>query len=181
MLGVIEQLEGIGVKPVAKKKTEGNEAKVKKAEVKASKAKPKKATKAKPNLTLLGRTPPDPEVVLRPKPKKKGSPFEGKTFHITAMEGWGPDYFNAEVQAHVTLGKDGSGRFQFGYVRGWMDYRETTREGRKAVEWSWVGRDHGGGDDMTGRGWATVREDGGLEGRIFIHMGDDSGFAAEVG
>lgn len=61
-----------------------------------------------------------------------------------------------------------------------MDYREITRDGELAVEWSWVGRDHGGGDDTTGRGWAVLREDGGLEGRIFIHMGDDSGFKALV-
>jgi hypothetical protein len=29
-----------------------------------------------------------------------------------------------------------------------------------------------------GRGWAVLEEDGSLRGRIFFHLGDDSGFTA---
>jgi hypothetical protein len=45
------------------------------------------------------------------------------------------------------------------------------------VEFSWDGFDEG--DPATGRGWAVVEEDGSLRGRIFLHLGDDSGFRAE--
>ncbi|MEV6341937.1 hypothetical protein [Actinoplanes sp. NPDC051851] len=31
---------------------------------------------------------------------------------------------------------------------------------------------------VTGRGWAALAEDGTLDGRIFFHLGDDSGFHA---
>ncbi len=31
---------------------------------------------------------------------------------------------------------------------------------------------------MSGRGWATLSSDGSLEGRIFLHLGEKSGFRA---
>jgi hypothetical protein len=34
------------------------------------------------------------------------------------------------------------------------------------------------GDQVSGRGWATLADDGTLEGHLFIHQGDDSGFRA---
>jgi hypothetical protein len=57
-----------------------------------------------------------------------------------------------------------------------MDCRETTRDGRPCVEFTWEGSDEG--DQVTGRGWAALAEDGTLDGRIFFHLGDDSGFHA---
>jgi hypothetical protein len=107
--------------------------------------------------------------------KMPPSPFEG-LWHIVSMETWDEDYFNEEVQAFIELGANGKGHFQFGYVRGYMDWRLTTREGEPAVEWSWEGNDEM--DPAQGRGWAKM-QDGDLHGMIFIHLGDESGFVAK--
>ncbi len=45
-----------------------------------------------------------------------------------------------------------------------------------AVEWTWDGNDEM--DSAQGRGWAVVKDDE-LQGMIFFHCGDDSGFVAK--
>jgi hypothetical protein len=60
-----------------------------------------------------------------------------------------------------------------------MDCREATRDGRPFVEFSWAGSDEG--DQVTGRGWVALAEDGTLDGRILFHLGDDSGFPRGLG
>lgn len=57
-----------------------------------------------------------------------------------------------------------------------MDVRHGHRDGAPFVEFSWDGDDEG--DPTSGRGWAALADDGSIEGRIFIHMGDDSAFGA---
>src|SRR5262245_49650805 len=109
------------------------------------------------------------------KKAKPANPFLG-LWHILSMETWGEDYINEEVQAFVELEEDGTGHFQFGYVRGYVDWRPATREGEPAVEWSWEGNDEM--DPAQGRGWAVLKG-GELHGRIFIHLGDESGFVAK--
>ena len=89
----------------------------------------------------------------KPKPK---SPFLGR-WDIVVMSGWDEDYFNEEVQAFIEFKAKQGGEFQFGYVQGEMDCRLTTRGEEPAVEWTWDGYDSGGGDQMTGRGWAVLR------------------------
>jgi hypothetical protein len=81
-----------------------------------------------------------------------------------------------EVQAFIEFGKDELGEFQFGLVRGDMDYQLTHRDGKPAVEWSWEGNDEM--DPVTGRGWAVLEGDE-LHGIIFIHQGDESDFVAK--
>ena len=54
-----------------------------------------------------------------------------------------------------------------------MDCRETTRDGKPGIEWSWEGNDEM--DPAQGRGWAVVEGDR-LNGMIFIHLGDESEF-----
>lgn len=58
-----------------------------------------------------------------------------------------------------------------------MDCHATPRDSRPGVEFSWEGND--GCDPATGRGWAVQERDGSLRGRIYFHLGDDSGFRAE--
>jgi hypothetical protein len=82
------------------------------------------------------------------------------------------------VQAFIEFENNGTGNFQFGYVSGYMDWRPTTRDGAPSVEWSWEGGDGADGTPLTGRGWAEP-EDEELHGRIFIHLGDESGFVAK--
>jgi hypothetical protein len=54
--------------------------------------------------------------------------------------------------------------------------RDDPRRAALCVEFTWEGSDEG--DQVTGRGWAILAEDGTLNGRIFFHLGDDSGFHA---
>jgi hypothetical protein len=56
------------------------------------------------------------------------------------------------------------------------DCRHEQREGRPHAEFSWEGHDDS--DEAHGRGWATLANDGSLQGRIHFHTGDDSGFRA---
>jgi hypothetical protein len=102
------------------------------------------------------------------------SPFEGR-WHIVSMTQWDEDFINAEVQGFIEFDAKGGGEFQFGYVRGDMNCRQTTRDGEPAVEWTWDGNDEM--DPAQGRGWA-VRKGDELHGMIFFHEGDDSGFVA---
>src|SRR5437879_3756459 len=96
----------------------------------------------------------------KPKPK---SPFEGR-WHIVSMTEWDEDFINAEVDGFIEFDAQGGGQFQFGYVRGDMDCRLTTKDGEPAVEWTWEGNDEM--DPAQGRGWAVLKGDE-LHGRIF--------------
>jgi hypothetical protein len=89
------------------------------------------------------------------------------------MELWAADFIDLDVPGHFTFADEQGGEFQFGMVVGWMDCRYHMERGR--VEFSWEGTDDA--DDASGRGWAELDGDQ-LRGRIFIHMGDDSGFVA---
>ena len=110
----------------------------------------------------------------KPKPV---SPFHGR-WHIVSMTEWDEDYLNEEVQAFIEFEENEKGSFQFGYVRGIMDYREGLRDGQPAAEFSWEGGDGADGTPLTGRGWAKLSDEG-LDGMIFIHQGDESEFEAE--
>ena len=65
--------------------------------------------------------------------KRSESPFVGR-WHIASMDQWDEDYINAEVQGFFEFDAQGGGALQFGYVRGRMDCRLTTRDGEPAVE-----------------------------------------------
>ncbi|HEY7396444.1 MAG TPA: hypothetical protein VH559_16425 [Gemmatimonadaceae bacterium] len=91
------------------------------------------------------------------------------------MELWDKDYLELEGPAHITFDRDRLGSFQFGAVRGWIDYRQVDRNGKPAVEFSWEG--HNDADASCGRGWAIIDGDR-TTGRLFLHNGDDSAFVA---
>ena len=107
--------------------------------------------------------------------KKAPNIFIGN-WRITEMELWDTDYFDMEVLAHIAIRKDLTGEFQFGLVRGQLDGRVETNGDTTRFEFSWSGFDEN--DPMTGRGWLQVIDDQ-AEGRIFIHLGDDSCLKAE--
>lgn len=107
----------------------------------------------------------------------KGEPFVG-TWRIVEMEVWDQDAFDLLGPAHFTFGKDGLGSLQFIAVVGDMDCRFGERDGKPAVEFSWLGSDEN--DPASGRGWAVVDGDV-MTGRIFFHRGDDSSFTARRG
>jgi hypothetical protein len=100
--------------------------------------------------------------------------FRG-TWTITEMEVWDRDAFELLGPAFFEFEGKGSGRFRFIAVEGWMDCRFGTRDGKPLVEFSWDGQDEN--HPASGRGWAVVEGEA-MEGRIFLHLGDDSSFRA---
>jgi hypothetical protein len=69
-----------------------------------------------------------------------------------------------------------SGELAFGAVSGEMDCKVERNGGEAIIEWTWAGHDEG--DQVSERGWARLDGKNKLVGRIYFHMGDDSGFAA---
>lgn len=106
---------------------------------------------------------------------KAAQTFVG-TWRITEMEVWDAEYFDMEVPAHFTIRKDLTGEFQFGLVLGNLDGRMETLSERQRFEFSWSGFDEN--DPVSGRGWLQVDGDR-AEGRIYIHLGDDSALKAQ--
>jgi hypothetical protein len=104
-----------------------------------------------------------------------------KSFHgswrIVHMDEWDEEYIDLVETARITIDKDGQGEFTFGAVQGWLDCRFTERDGLPFVEFSWEGLSEG--DNVCGRGWASLQSDGSLKGHLFVHLSDDSAFAAE--
>ena len=106
--------------------------------------------------------------------RKATSPIEGR-WRIVSMSEWDEEYLHEEGPAFIEFGPKATGEFHFGYVRGQMDCRATERNGKFAVEFTWDGHDET--EHAFGRGWAVLKDDR-LEGMIFFHFGDDSGFTA---
>jgi len=92
------------------------------------------------------------------------------------MEMWDRDFVDEEVPGYINFAKDGLGNFQFGYVRCDIDWRESECDGEPAVEFSFDGTDEM--DPCSGHGW-VVLQDRELDGTIFFHRGDESGFTAK--
>jgi hypothetical protein len=105
--------------------------------------------------------------------------FEG-TWEITWTEVWDKDALDLVQPAFVRFSRTrdlDEGEFRMIAMRGWLDCRYGTRDGKPAVEFSWQGEDEG--DERCGRGWAIFETETKLRGRLFIHCGDDSEFVAE--
>jgi uncharacterized protein YndB with AHSA1/START domain len=105
----------------------------------------------------------------------KGMAFTG-TWHIYEMETWDEDYFNMRVQAHIRIGSDNRGEFQFGLVSGEIDGKVVKHADGERLEFTWEGNDEC--DPASGSGWIRIREKDVLEGEIKIHNGDSSTFLA---
>jgi hypothetical protein len=109
------------------------------------------------------------------KKAKAMNPLIGR-WRITWMEQWGQDFVDAEVEGFFEFKADGTGDFQFGYVSGYLNYKEGVRDGKPSVEFDWDGSDEM--DPAQGSGWAVSNGDK-IEGNIHFHQGDDSKFKAE--
>ncbi|MGH8971845.1 MAG: hypothetical protein ACRD0C_01395 [Acidimicrobiia bacterium] len=101
--------------------------------------------------------------------------FVGR-WRMVTMDLWDREAIDLLGPASIEFNKDGSGRFRFIAVEGWMDCRDTECGGCTGVEFTWEGSDEG--DSANGRGWAVMETDGTLRGHIYFHLGDDSGFRA---
>jgi hypothetical protein len=104
------------------------------------------------------------------------APLAGR-WRIVEMSGWDRDAIDLVEPGFIEFTEDGTGQFGFIAVRGWLDYRPAERDGQAGVEFTWEGIDEG--DQVSGRGWASLVDDVMVEGHLFFHMGDDSSFRAE--
>ncbi|MBB5152933.1 hypothetical protein [Saccharopolyspora phatthalungensis] len=83
---------------------------------------------------------------------------------IVEMDMWDRNAIDLEGPGFIEFAADGTGEFGLVAVHGWMDCRPTERNGWPYVEFSWDGDDEG--DQVCGRGWATLAEDGTAPGTI---------------
>ncbi|MGV9747779.1 hypothetical protein ACWDTG_23160 [Rhodococcus zopfii] len=97
-------------------------------------------------------------------------------WRIVEMDMWDREAIDLIEPGFIEFGPDRTGEFGFVALRGSMDCRTTKRDGHTAVEFTWDGDDEG--DHVSGRGRATMLNEETLEGHLFIHWGDDSGFRA---
>ena len=96
-------------------------------------------------------------------------------WRIIEMELWDQEFVDLVVQGYIDIRAKSRGEFQFVAVHGFMDYRIESCGDFEQLVFSWIGTDDM--DPVNGRGWVKLGKDR-LEGRIFFHDGDDSGFVA---
>ncbi len=89
---------------------------------------------------------------------------------------WKSDFLDMEVPAFITIRHDGKSEFQFGLVEGALDGRDELTGKSPQFNFSWSGEDNG--RPKSGRGWLRIG-DNQIEGRIFIHFGDNSALIAQ--
>ncbi|MCA9608096.1 MAG: hypothetical protein KC619_20950 [Myxococcales bacterium] len=106
--------------------------------------------------------------------KQIAAAFAGR-WRIVEMELWDEDAIDLDGEGNFTFTDGEQGRFQFICVHGFMDCRYSGSPDEPRVDFSWEGSDED--TPVSGRGWATIDDDH-IEGRIFIHNGDDSSFRA---
>jgi hypothetical protein len=99
-------------------------------------------------------------------------------WRIVEMDLWDRDAIDLVGPAYIELKADGTGRFRFIAVEGCMDVKHADAPLPARAEFTWDGDDDG--TPASGRGWVELEPDGSLSGRIFFHLGDDSGFRAVV-
>ncbi len=96
-------------------------------------------------------------------------------WRIMEMDMWDEEFIDLIAPGEITIGKDGLGSFNFGAVQVDMDCRIVKAGDAERLEFSFEGSDEG--DPVSGRGWALVQGSE-MTGRIYFHLGDDSGFKA---
>ncbi|WP_245551186.1 hypothetical protein [Nocardia niigatensis] len=97
-------------------------------------------------------------------------------WRIVEMENWERDAIELLGPGYIEFRADGTGEFAIIAVTGEMDCRPEQHDGGEGVGFSWEGNDEC--DPARGRGWAVVTGAGLLQGRLYFHFGDESGFRA---
>jgi len=93
-------------------------------------------------------------------------------WRITQTEQWESDYLDMVAPAHITFQPRGQGDFAFGALQATLDWRFADDR----FDFSFQGTDEG--TEINGRGYAEFTGPRQLAGRIFFHLGDESGFNA---
>lgn len=94
-------------------------------------------------------------------------------WRIVASGTWPRDHLDLCGPAFLRIDADGIGEMAFGALCASVDGGFTP----SGVDFDWNGADEG--DQVTGTGWADLRDDGWLEGEIAYDNGDDTSFIAK--
>lgn len=97
-------------------------------------------------------------------------------WRLAEMELWDRDALDLVEPAFLEIRADGTGLIGFIAISATLDARS---DGTGRLEFSWEGDDEG--HPVSGRGVGHLNSEGDMEGRIFIHLGDDSSFLARRG
>ncbi len=81
-------------------------------------------------------------------------------WQIVEMDLWDRDAIDLLGPAFIELRADGTGRFRFIAVEGYLDFRRDERVAGARVEFTGEGDDEG--SRASGRGWAELEADGSL-------------------
>lgn len=98
-------------------------------------------------------------------------------WRISKMPDFDRETIDLDVPAFIEFTSGGRGSFQFILVRGEVRAEFSKRKGFPRVAFTFEGHDEG--DEVHGRGEASIQPDGTMAGRFFIHQGDDHAFVAE--
>ena len=94
-------------------------------------------------------------------------------WRIVETGAWPHDHLDLCGPAFLRIDADGTGEMAFGALTAAVDAGFTAN----GVDFNWNGADEG--DQVTGSGWADLRDDGRLEGEIAYDNGDETTFIAE--
>ena len=98
-------------------------------------------------------------------------------WRIVEMDMCGKKFTDEDVKAHISIHKDGSGEFQFGYVNADDMNGDFINTPFGAVfDFTFLGSDEC--DETSGDGWINTIDGKMAEGEIRYHEGDKSGFTA---
>ena len=107
---------------------------------------------------------------------KQMKPFAGK-WRIVELEVWDQDYVDMEVPGYILIGRRLGWNRAVSVRPGIRGYRWTGEPWGNTLrfDFSWSGQEEY--DPVRGRGWAVI-ESGVLNGRIYLHLADDSALRA---
>jgi len=97
------------------------------------------------------------------------------TWLIEEMELGDKEFIDLVAPGQIEIEKDGTGSLSFGAVECCIDCKIEKLGNQEILSFTFEGEDEG--DLRSGRGWAILNEKE-MKGRLFFHMGDDSGFKA---
>ena len=108
---------------------------------------------------------------------KNKNRFIGK-WRIISMGNWDQDYVNIEEPGYIGFDKKDSGKLHFGLITAEIDYRIVDDSNEDKIEFTFAGVDEF--DNICGRGTVYYQTNlSQLIGKLFIHFGDESTFAAK--
>lgn len=93
-------------------------------------------------------------------------------WRIVETAAWDQQHLDLCGPAFLEIDPQGRGEMAFGALDAVLDCSFTPN----GIDFEWNGADEG--DQVSGNGWADLREDGCLEGEIAYHNGDETTFTA---